>query len=74
MCWLTKKYLTSISCEHKPFLQLNWLDDFATNIVANLFIYERLNIPETYTEPSQKCKIELFAKIVNGKKPLTNLV
>ena len=27
--------------------------------------------PEAYSEPSQTSKLELFAKIVNGYKPLT---
>ena len=29
------------------------------------------NYPETYSEPCQTAKIECFAKIVNGSKPLT---
>ena len=56
-------FLVSIS-----FWQLSWLYDFTINAVANLFVHERLKIPEVYSEPSQTSKIELFAKIINGSK------
>ena len=49
---LSKKYLTLIPREHKPIWQLPRLDDFSINAIANLFINERLKIPETYLEPS----------------------
>ena len=44
------------------------------NTTANLFLHERLNIPEVYSEPSRILRMELFTKIFNGKKPLTILV
>ena len=44
-------------------------DDFIINAVANLFIHERLKIPESYSEPSQASKMELFTRIINGLKP-----
>ena len=47
----------------KPFSQLTQ--------TANLFVHERLNIAEAYSELSPTSKMELFAKIANGKKPLT---
>ena len=34
-------------------------------------IFDILRYPETHSEPYQTCKMELFAKIVNGSKPLT---
>ena len=65
----SKKYLICIPREHKSFWQLSQLDDFIKNTVSNLFVHERLKIPEAYSEPSQTSKIELFAKIINGSKP-----
>ena len=65
----SKKNLICISREHKSFWQLSQLDDFIKNAVANLFVPERLKIPEAYSEPSQTSKIEFFAKIINGSKP-----
>ena len=59
-----KKFLTCIHCEHKPFWQLSWLDDFTINATANCFAYEILNIPKAYS--SWTSKMELFARIVNG--------
>ena len=41
--------------------------DFAINAIAILFVHERLNIPEAYSETSWASKMELFAKIVNNK-------
>ena len=63
---LNKKYLTCISCEHKPFWQLSRLDNFTIDVIANLFVHERLKIPEAYSDPSQTSKTELLAKIVNS--------
>ena len=40
---------------------LRRLDDFAFSAIANLFISERLKIPEACSEPSQKSKMELFS-------------
>ena len=60
---LSKKYLTLIPRESKLFWHLRRLDEAPINVIANLHIHERLKIPETYSEPSQKSKIELFAKI-----------
>ena len=52
LCWFTfvlkylytlrKKDLTCIPREHKLFWQLSWLDDFAINAIALLFVHERL--------------------------------
>ena len=42
---LSKKYLTFIPQEHKPFWQLSQLDDFVINTI------ERLETPEAYSEP-----------------------
>ena len=55
-----------IPCEHRQFWQLSQLDDFSINAVANLFIPERLKIPEAHSEPSQTSKMELFAEMVNS--------
>ena len=60
---LSKTYLTLIPRERKPFWQLRRLGDVPINAIANLYIYEKLKIPETYSEPSRKSKMELFAKI-----------
>ena len=68
---LSKKYLTCIHREHKPFLQLSLVDDFTIDGMANLFFLERLKVPEAYSELSRACKMELFAKIVNGYRFLT---
>ena len=51
---LIKKYLTCIPREQKTFWQLSRLYDFAINAIASLFIHERLNIPESYSEPKDK--------------------
>ena len=51
--------------------RLSRVDNFTINSVANLFVHERLKIPEAYSEPSRTFKMELFAKIFRGKKPLT---
>ena len=59
---LSKKYLTLIPRESKLFWHLRRLDEAPINVIANLYIHERLKIPETYSEPSQKSKMELFAK------------
>ena len=66
MCVLSKIYLTCIPHENKPFWQLRQLDEFAINAVANLYVHERLKIPEAYSEPSRTSKIELFANLVYG--------
>ena len=58
---LSKKGLTCIPREHKSFWQLHRLDDFAINANAHLFVYERLKIPEPYTEPIRTSKMELLA-------------
>ena len=72
MCVLIKqKNLTCIPREHKPFWQLSRLNDFVINTIAHLFIRERLNIPEAYSEPSITSKMELFPKIVKGKTSLS---
>ena len=60
---LSKKYLTLIHRESKLFWHLRQLDEAPINVIANLYIHERLKIPKTYSEPSQKSKTELFAKI-----------
>ena len=49
---LRKKYLTCIPRKYKPFEQLTQLDDFTTSTVVNLFVREKLKIPEAYSEPS----------------------
>ena len=36
---ISKKYVTCISREHKPFCQLSQLGDFNINAIPNLFIY-----------------------------------
>ena len=56
--------LTLIPCERKPFWQLRRLDDILINAIANLYIHERLKIPEAYSEPCQKSKMELSVKII----------
>ena len=61
----SKKCLICIPCEHKSFWQSGQLDGFIINLVAILFLHERLKIPEAYSEPSQKSKLELFPKIIN---------
>ena len=63
---LRKKNLTCIAHEHKPFLQLSPLDEFNINTIANPFVHENMKIPETYSEPSQTSRMELFANLVNG--------
>ena len=47
---LSKKYLTWIPHKHKVFWQLRLLDDFSINIIRNIF--ERLKIPEKYSQTS----------------------
>ena len=47
---LSKKYLTWIPHKHKVFWQLRLLDDFTINIIRNIF--ERLKIPEKYSQTS----------------------
>ena len=56
---------------HFSFWQLRRLDYFTTNTIANFFVYERLKIPEAYSEPSRTPKMELFGKMVNSWKSLT---
>ena len=63
---LNKKYFTCIPREHKPFLQLNRLDEFDINAIANLFVHERLKVPEAYSESSRTSRMELFANLVYG--------
>ena len=43
--------------------ELRRLYDLIINTIANLFLYERLKIPEVYSEPTQTSKMELFVKI-----------
>ena len=64
---LNKKYLTCIPCEHRPFWQLNRLNDFTTETIANLFVHERLKIAEAYSESSGTSKMELFQKCLRLK-------
>ena len=52
-----------IPCEQKPLWQLSWLDDFTIKAVANRFVHKRLNIPKAYSEPGQRSKMKLSAKI-----------
>ena len=59
---LSKKDLTYIPRERKSFWQLHRLDDFAINANAQLFVHERLEIPEPYTEPIRTSKMELLAE------------
>ena len=63
---LSQKYVTFIPHEHKPIWQLSQLDDFTINATANVFVHERMKIPEANSETSQTSKMRLFAKIVNG--------
>ena len=48
------------------FWQLSRLNEIAINTIANLFLHERLKIPEAYSEPSRTSEMELFANIVYG--------
>ena len=50
---LSKKYLTQIPREQKPFCHLSQLDDFTINTTAKLLVHEKLKIPEAYSESSQ---------------------
>ena len=61
---LIKQKLSCIPHEQKQTI-------FTVTQTANLFVHERLNIAEAYSELSATSKMELFAKIANGKKPLT---
>ena len=61
-----QKIIYLIPCEHRQFWQLSQLDDFSINAVANLFIPEKLKIPEAHSEPSQISKMEPFAEMVNS--------
>ena len=63
---LSKKYLTCISHENKPFWQLSRLNDFSFNAIANIFVQEVLKIPVAYSELTGTSKMELFTKMVNG--------
>ena len=47
--------------------------DFAINAIANIFVHERLNIPELYSEPSQTSNMKLFAEIVNCCERFLNI-
>ena len=60
---LSKKYISLIPLERKPFWQLSGVDDFTVNAITNLFFHERLKIPKAYLEPSRTSKMELSAKI-----------
>ena len=64
---LNKKYLTCIPCEHRSFWQLNRLNDFTTETIANLFVHERLKIAEAYSESSGTSKMELFSEMFKAK-------
>ena len=61
-----QKVSTCVPCEHKPFWNLSSLDDFTINAIANLFVYERLKIPEANSELSRTSETELFADLVYG--------
>ena len=61
-----QKVSTCVPREHKPFWNLSPLDDFTINAIANLFVHERLKIPEANSELSQTSKIELFADLIYG--------
>ena len=67
------KKINMTSAKNILFAFLVNTDDFIINAVANLFVHERLKIPETYSEPSKTSKIELFAKNINGSKPSKTL-
>ena len=43
---------------------LRWIDGFVMNAIANLFLHERLKIPEAYSEPSQISNMEIFANLL----------
>ena len=45
MC-LAKQYFACIPREHRSFWQVSRLDDFTIDAIANLFLRERLKIPE----------------------------
>ena len=66
----SKKCLTSVPREHKPFCQLSRLDDFAINAIVNLFVHEGLKIPEAYSKASRISKMELFANLFYDYKLL----
>ena len=68
---IKQKISNFIPHKPKPFWQLSQLNDSAINAIANLFVHERLKIPEVYSECSQVFKMELFAKIVNSKTSFT---
>ena len=63
---LSKKYLICISRQRKTFWKVSRLDDFVINAIANLFVHDRLKIPEAYSEPSRRSKMELFVNLVYG--------
>ena len=51
--------------ECKPFCQQSQLDEYTINVIANLFVLERPNIPEAFPEPTQISKVELLAEIAS---------
>ena len=51
--------------------QLSWLNDFSIDAIANIFVYERLKIPDAHSEPRGTSNMGFFAKMVSGKKSLT---
>ena len=53
-----------VNTNHFVWFILTRLDDFAISAIANLFVHEKLKIPEAYSEPSKTSKIELFANLV----------
>ena len=52
------------------YLTVLFLPVSVVNAVETFSFIKRLNIPETYSEPSRTSKMKVFAKIVQGKKPL----
>ena len=53
-----------VNTNHFVWFILTRLDDFAISAIANIFVPERLKIPEAYSEPSETSKFELFANLV----------
>ena len=62
-----------VNTNHFVWSILSRLDDFAISTIANIFLHERLTIPEAYSEPSQTSKKVLFANLVFNLQSLTNI-
>ena len=58
-----------MNTNHLVWSILSRLEDLAINTIANLFLHERLWIPEAYSD----IKMEIFANSVSSYKPLTNI-